>query len=79
LQSTISAWCPEAMARLSKAVAKTANSFIMLTMRSLWLERNVRVFENSHQSAAQVLDNVVEEWSSWVSCRRRGGPLRDID
>jgi hypothetical protein len=73
-QSVLSRWWPDAVANLSKADAKVANSFVMLTIRSLWLERNARVFENSPSPASRVIDVVLAEWALWIRCRRRSGP-----
>jgi hypothetical protein len=73
-QSVLSKWWLDAVANLSKADAKVANSFVMLTIRSLWLERNARVFENSPSPASRVIDVVLADWALWISCRRRSGP-----
>jgi hypothetical protein len=43
----IGEWWPAAVARLASLERKTANSFIMLVMRTLWFERNARAFERS--------------------------------
>jgi hypothetical protein len=46
--STIPEWWPLVVEGLSRQDLKKANSLIMLTMRSLWLERNARVFDPWH-------------------------------
>jgi hypothetical protein len=58
LQSSIPEWWPAAMATLSKAESKIANSFIMLTLRSLWVERNARVFDGARSSVGRVKTEV---------------------
>jgi hypothetical protein len=45
---------------------KKANSFIMLTLRSIWLERNARVFDGTMSSARVVLAAIYEDWSLWM-------------
>jgi hypothetical protein len=47
----IGEWWPAAVERFAVADRRTANSFIMLVMRILWLERNARVFERSPTTA----------------------------
>jgi hypothetical protein len=42
------------MARFAPPDRRTVNSFIMLVMRALWLERNARVF-NQKATTAQTL------------------------
>jgi hypothetical protein len=62
--------------RLPSAASKTANSAIMLTLRSIWLERNARVFEGVYTTAPRVLALIYAEWDMWISCRRgRGGGI----
>jgi hypothetical protein len=77
-QSTLATWWPSAVANLPRRDSKHANSFNMLTMRFLWLERNARVFDGALATAASVLSGVLDEWASWVSCRDRGGTTRDV-
>jgi hypothetical protein len=66
-------WWPEATVRFARSDRKTANSFIMLVMRSLWLERNARVFT----PAQTVLRLLLDEWKAWMSCRR--GSRREVE
>jgi hypothetical protein len=77
-QSSLQLWWPSAVANLPRKDAKTVNSFIMLVARSLWLERNARVFDNARSTVASVVSRIVEEWFLWTSARRRGGFLGDI-
>jgi hypothetical protein len=76
-QSTLSLWWPDAVRAFSRRDSRTANSLIMLTLRSLWLERNARVFDGTPSTATTVVRNLLEEWSLWVSCRHHGS-LRDV-
>jgi hypothetical protein len=76
-QSTLALWWPDAVRALSRRDSRTANSLIMLTLRSLWLERNARVFDGTPSPAATVVRNLIEEWTLWVSSRRRGY-VRDV-
>jgi hypothetical protein len=64
-------WWPAATARFSVADRKAANSLIMLVLRSLWLERNARVFERASKSAQATLSILLSEWSAWVDCWSR--------
>jgi hypothetical protein len=68
-------WWPNVVNSLPAARRKEANSLIMLILRSLWLERNERVFNYQRCSAIRVIDSIVDEWNSWIQCRR--GKLRD--
>jgi hypothetical protein len=47
----IGEWWPATVGKFAASERKTANSFIMLVMRTLWLERNMCVFEHSPTSA----------------------------
>jgi hypothetical protein len=78
-QSTLSLWWPDAVQPLSQRESKTANSFIILTLRRLWLERNARVFDGCSSSATAVANAIIDDWSLWVSCRRRGGITGGVD
>jgi hypothetical protein len=48
-----------------------------LVLRSLWMERNTRVFEHSRSTAEFTLRLILNEWSACVACRR--GYTREID
>jgi hypothetical protein len=52
---------------LSRQDSKKANSLIMLTMRSLWLERNARVFDRVASPMTRVIDSICSEWEIWIS------------
>jgi hypothetical protein len=74
-RAEIGEWWPAAAARFATKERKTANSFIMLVMRTLWLKRNVRVFERSPTTARTTLRLMLEKWSTWMRFRR--GSRRD--
>jgi hypothetical protein len=68
-------WWPTAVNALPAARRKEANSLIMLILRSIWIERNERIFNDRCTSASRVINAIVDEWNSWMQCR--GGQLRD--
>jgi hypothetical protein len=63
-------WWPLAISRFAASDRRTANSFILLVMRSLWLERNARVFNHKYTSAQTSLRLLLDEWAAWMVCRR---------
>jgi hypothetical protein len=71
--STLTSWWPTTVERLPSAASKTANSAIMFTLRSIWLERNARVFEDVYTTAPRVLALIRAEWDMWISCRHGRG------
>jgi hypothetical protein len=75
--AAIGDWWLEAAARFAPRDRKTANSFIMLAMRTLWLERNARVFNRKATTAQTLLRLLLDEWKAWMSCRR--GFRREIE
>jgi hypothetical protein len=66
----IGEWWPAAVERFSATERKTANSFITIVTRTLWLEWNARVFERSPTTAQSTLRLLLEDWGVWLSCRR---------
>jgi hypothetical protein len=72
----IGEWWRAAVESFSAAERKTTNSFIMLVMRTLWLERNARVFERALTLVQNTLRLLLVEWGIWLSCRR--GFMRGI-
>jgi hypothetical protein len=62
-------WWPEAMAQFRAVDRRAANSFIMLTMRALWIERNARVFNRESTTVQSLLHLLLDEWKAWVTCR----------
>ena len=67
--SSLAVWWPAAVQGLSNKDQRTANSLIMLTIRGLCLERNARVFEGRATPAVGVLQQIVDEWGIWATCR----------
>jgi hypothetical protein len=78
VQSNLEEWWPAAVEHLSRDDSMRANSLIMLALRSLWLERNARVFDNVHSPAVAVVNLVVQEWGLWLGCKRRDGSPGDV-
>ncbi|CAM0912886.1 unnamed protein product [Alopecurus aequalis] len=76
MQDRLADWWPMAVHDLPAPDQRTANSVIMLVIRSLWLERNARVFDNGPSTLGQVIETIVDEWKMWVSCRR--GSLQEV-
>ena len=72
----ISTWWPDAMQVLPVKKRREANSLCLLIMRSLWLERNARIFDHKSCSARVVTEQISDEWRSWIACRR--GPTRGL-
>jgi hypothetical protein len=76
----IGEWWTSAVVPLPTNKHKEANSLIMLVLRSLWLERNARVFDRKERPARAVAMSVLDVWRSWISGRGRtnGGLLTDV-
>jgi hypothetical protein len=76
----IGEWWTGAVVPLPVNKHKEANSLIMLVLRSLWLERNARIFDRKEWPARAVAMPALDIWRSWISGRGRtnGGLLRDI-
>jgi hypothetical protein len=68
----INDWWMQATARFAKVDRRSANSLIMLMLRSLWLERNARVFEDKRLPHAVTTRLIVDEWHEWVRARQNG-------
>ena len=68
-QDQLALWWPGAVRQLSSRDQRTANSLIMLVIRTLWLERNVRVFEGQTTQAGRITEMVAEEWRIWATSR----------
>ncbi|KAM0855446.1 hypothetical protein ACQ4PT_049767 [Festuca glaucescens] len=71
--SCLTSWWPTTVQQLPSSDSKVPNSAIMLTLRSIWLERNARVFEDVFTPAPRVLALITAEWDMWISCRRGRG------
>jgi hypothetical protein len=70
-------WWTLAVSRFASSLRKAANSLILLVVRSIWLERNARVFNQKYTPAQVSLRLVLDEWEAWMACRR--GSLREIE
>jgi hypothetical protein len=68
-QAEIGEWWPEATTRFAPPDRRTTNSFIMLVMRTLWLERNTRVFNRKATTTQTLLRLLLDEWKAWMICR----------
>jgi hypothetical protein len=73
---SITDWWLQATARFARGDRKKANSVIMLILRSLWLERNSRVFERKPTAMAPTVDLIAAEWQLWLDSR--GRPARGL-
>jgi hypothetical protein len=77
-QATLPAWWPASAAAMTRQDARAFNSLVMLVLRTIWLERNARVFDAKSTPSALVIDGVVGEWNLW-STSRLGGSWRDLE
>ncbi|KAM0921177.1 hypothetical protein ACQ4PT_007069 [Festuca glaucescens] len=75
--SAIVDWWPDAEQRLQAKDRKSFNSMVLLVSRSIWLQRNARVFDRDDMPAHTLLELVDSEWLAWQRCRC--GSLREID
>jgi hypothetical protein len=57
----------DAVHTLPAAQKKVTNSIIMLTLRSIWLERNAWIFDDASSLILRVLDVVLAQWEIWVT------------
>ncbi|KAM0876764.1 hypothetical protein ACQ4PT_035948 [Festuca glaucescens] len=69
----INDWWLQATARFYNVGRRAANSLVMLALRSLWIERNARVFEGKLTLVAATLSVLLDEWRAWIVDRDRGG------
>jgi hypothetical protein len=78
--ASLAGWWPEAEAMTTPKRRRATNSIILLTLRSLWLERNARVFDGVASTATSLANRIIDEWRSWMSSRAlgRGGSARGI-
>jgi hypothetical protein len=68
---SLAKWWTSTVAHLPSGRRKDGNSIIMLVIRSIWLERNARVFEGKASPSDVVLDMVVDTWCAWMAARGR--------
>lgn len=60
-------WWPAAVEGLPVARRKETNSLTSLVLRSLWLERNARVFDKLETPPQQLIHRITDEWQLWVA------------
>jgi hypothetical protein len=58
-------WWPAVIEAPSFAGRKDANSLILLVIRSLWQERNARVFHEKKSTSMVVQSMIINTWKSW--------------
>ncbi|KAM0917213.1 hypothetical protein ACQ4PT_009646 [Festuca glaucescens] len=75
--SILADWWPAAEQQLRARDRRRFNSLVLLVSRSLWLQRNARVFDRDEMPAHTLLEIVDSEWLAWLRCRR--GTLREIE
>jgi hypothetical protein len=66
----LAAWWPNARKRVPAMC--DFNSLCLLIIRSLWLERNARIFEGMACLASILSERIQSEWREWTNCRGRG-------
>ncbi|KAM0858778.1 hypothetical protein ACQ4PT_047617 [Festuca glaucescens] len=64
-------WWPNATKRVTAKL--DFNSLCLLIIRSIWLERNARIFEGRACLASVLSDRIQSEWREWKGCRSRVG------
>jgi hypothetical protein len=69
-------WWPLAVNCFAASDRRSAKSFISLVVRTLWLERNARVFDRKCTSAQVSLRLILDEWKAWMAYRH--GSRREI-
>ncbi|KAK1642151.1 hypothetical protein QYE76_059956 [Lolium multiflorum] len=57
-------WWPQASRKFGVRERTEVNSLIMLVMRSLWLERNARVFDGKRATVLTVMNLIADEWAT---------------
>jgi hypothetical protein len=58
-------WWPDAEQRLRARDRCSFKSMVLLVSRSLWLQRNARVFDRDEMPAHTLLEIVDSEWLAW--------------
>jgi hypothetical protein len=57
----LSVWWPDVAATSPRDKSKDFNSVVLLVIRSIWLERNARVFNGAISMAIAVANGIHEE------------------
>ncbi|KAM0861134.1 hypothetical protein ACQ4PT_046070 [Festuca glaucescens] len=69
-------WWSDVADRIPTPLRRYFCSFALLTMRSIWLQRNARVFGGDIIPAHSLLEIIDSEWRYWILCRSR--PVRAL-
>ncbi|CAM0905803.1 unnamed protein product [Alopecurus aequalis] len=77
VDASLQAWWPSISNATPKTLGKEVNSLIILVARSLWLERNSRVFDKVATMARECLQRILAEFELWRSAGLCG-VLRDL-
>jgi hypothetical protein len=67
--STVAFWWQTLAAAVPKSGRKELNTFVVLVARSLWLERNARVFDRAAVMPAELCRRIKEEFKLWATAR----------
>jgi hypothetical protein len=67
--STVASWWQALAAAVPERGRKELNIFVVLVARSLWLERNARVFDRAAVMPTKLCRRIKEEFKLWVSAR----------
>jgi hypothetical protein len=67
----LTVWWPSVEGRVARPRRRAANSLILLTLRSIWMERNDRVFEDKACPTASLAARITSEWRQWTDARGR--------
>ena len=63
----VAPWWTTLSAAIPKEKRKTLNSLVILTVRSIWLERNCRVFDRVASTATAVCSRIRHELELWIA------------
>jgi hypothetical protein len=58
-------WWPQVLNMWPSKLQPQARSFFVLVLRSIWIERNNRIFKNKSRTEVLLLDAIVEEADMW--------------
>jgi hypothetical protein len=67
--STVATWWQALAEAVPERGRKELNTFVVLVARSLWLERNARVFDRAAVMPAELCRRIKEEFKLWASAR----------
>ena len=63
----VAQWWVTLAAAVPKKVRKALNGLVILTARSIWLERNNRVFDRVASTAMTVCTRIRQEFELWIA------------